>query len=100
MGQMRMGNDTLEDRQKINKHFQKLSERNNIPTEATTTCVSNKKRNVIKFRAWKTYIPENHPSIHSDELSPDNVLFIECLIEPENNCASNVVHDIAHTSWG
>ena len=39
-GKMRMGNDTLEDRQEINKHFQKSSERNNIPTEATAVCIS------------------------------------------------------------
>ena len=97
---MRMGNDTLEDRQEINKHYQTPSERKNIPPEATTACVSNKERNAIEFRAWKTYITENHPSIHSDELPPDNVLFIECLIESENRHASNVVHDIAHTRLG
>jgi len=79
MGRMRMGNNTLEDRQEINKHFQKPSERNNIPTEATAVCVSKKERNTIEFRAWKTYITENHPSIHSNELPPDNVWFIECL---------------------
>jgi len=81
MGRMRMGNDTLEDRQEINKHYQKPSERNNISSEATTACTSNKERNAIEFRAWKTYITENHPSIKSDELLPNNVLFIECLIE-------------------
>ena len=43
---------------------------------------------------------KNHPLIHSDELSPDNVLFIEYLIESGNNRASNVVHDIAHTRLG
>ena len=97
MGRMRMGNDTLEDRKEINKHFRSPSERKNVPPEATTACETNKERNAIELSAWKTYITENHPSIHSDELPPDNVLFIECLIESENRRASNVIHDIAHT---
>ena len=100
MGRMRMGNNTLEDRHEINKHYQTPSERKNVPPEAATACVSNKERNAIEFSAWKTYITENHPSIHSDELPPDNVLFIECLIESENRHASNVIHDIAHTRLG
>ena len=74
--------------------------RKNIPLETATACVSNKERNAIEFRAWKTYITENHSSIHNNELPPDNVLFIECLIESENKRASNVVHDIAHTRLG
>ena len=95
-----MGNDTLEDRHEINKHYQHPSERKNIPLETTTACVSNKKRNAIGFRAWKTYVTENYPSVHSDNLPPDNVLFIESLIESENNQASNVMHDIVHTRLG
>ena len=55
---------------------------------------------MIEFRAWKTYITENHPSVHSDDLPPDNVVFIECLIESENKHASNVMHDIVHTRLG
>ena len=97
MGRLRMGNDTLEDRQEINKHYQHPSERKNIPLETTTACVSNKERNAIEFRAWKTYVTDNHPSVHSDDLPPDNVVFIECLIESENKHASNVMHDIVHT---
>ena len=62
--------------------------------------MSNKERNTIDFRAWETYISENDPSTYSDELPPDNVLFIECLIESENRHASNVVHNIAHTRLG
>ena len=45
MGRLRMGNDTLEDRHEINKHYQRPSERKNIPLETTTACVSNKERN-------------------------------------------------------
>ena len=62
--------------------------------------MSNKERNAIESRAWKTYITENHPLISSSELPPDNVLFIECLIESENKHASDVVHDITHTRLG
>ena len=62
--------------------------------------MSNKERNVIEFRAWKTYITENHPSVHSDDLPPDNVVFIECLIESESKQASNVMHGIVHTRLG
>ena len=76
MGRMRTGNDTLEDRQEINKHFQEPSECNNIPTEATTACMLKKERNAIELRARKTYITENYPSIHSNEMPPDNVLFL------------------------
>ena len=97
---MRMGKDTLEDREEINKHYQPPSERKNVPPEAITACETNKERNAIEFSAWKTYITENHPSIHDNELPPDNVLFIECLIESENKRASNVVHDIAHSRLG
>ena len=42
IGRLRMGKDTLEDRQEINKHYQHPSERKNIPLETTTACVSNK----------------------------------------------------------
>ena len=49
---------------------------------------------------WKNYITQNHPSIDSNDLPPDNVLFIECLIETENGRASNVIHDIAHSRLG
>ena len=62
--------------------------------------MSNKERNAIEFRAWKTYVSENHPSVHSDDVPPDNVLFIECLIESENKQASSVMHDIVHTRLG
>ena len=100
MGRMRMGKDTLEDREEINKHYQPPSERKNVPPEATTAYETNKERNAIEFSAWKTYITEHHPSIHNDKLPPDNVLFVECLIESENKRASNVVHDIAHSRLG
>ena len=100
MGQIKMVNVTLEDRQEINKHYRIPSKRKNVPPEAATACVSNKERNSIEFMAWKKYITENHPSIHSDELPPDNALFIECLTESESRHASNVIHDIAHTRLG
>ena len=100
MGRLRTGNDTLEDRQEINKNYQHPLEHKNIPMETTTICVSNKERNAIEFRAWKTYVSENHPSVHSDDVPPDNVLFIECLIESENKQASSVMHDIVHTRLG
>ena len=103
MGRMRMGKDTLEDREEINKHYQPPSERKNVPPEATTACETNKERNAIEFSAWKTYITENHPSIHDNELPPDNVLFIECLIESKNNahqmwCMTLHTHDLGMTT--
>ena len=51
MGRIRTVNDTLEDRQEMNKRYQKPSERKSIPPEATTACVSNKERNAIECRA-------------------------------------------------
>ena len=49
---------------------------------------------------WKHYITQNHPSVHSNEHPPDNILFIECLLETGNGWASNVIHDIAHSRLG
>ena len=100
MGRMRMGNDTIEDRIEINKHYRDASNKSNISLDTTTACVRNTERNAVEFMTWKNYITHNHPSIDSDNLPPDNVLFIECLIETENGRASDVIHDIAHSRLG
>ena len=48
----------------------------------------------------ENYIAQNHPSIHSNELPPDKVIFIECLIETGKCRVSNVIHDIVHSRLG
>ena len=73
---------------------------NSLALDTTTACVINTERNSIKFMAWKNYITQNHPSIHSNDLPPDNVIFIECLVEKGNGRASNVIHDITHSRLG
>ena len=100
MARMRMGNDTIEDRTEINKHYRVTSNNNSLALDTTTACVRNTERNAIEFMAWKNYITQNHPSIHSNDIPPDNVIFIECLVGKGNGRASNVIHDITHSRLG
>ena len=80
MRRMRMGNDTTEYQTEINKHYCNASDKSSIALDTTIACVKNTERNAVEFMTWKNYITQNHPSIDSSDLPPDNVLFIECLI--------------------
>ena len=100
MNRLRNGEETDEDREVINSHYVAPEDECNIPINASTACISNKERNAVEFSAWKRHLQENHPTVESSELPPDNVLFVECSIRQKKKRASQTIHDIVHSRVG
>lgn len=100
MNKLRTGEDTTEDKEIINSHYVEPEVECNIPINTSTACISNKERNAVEFLAWKPRLQENHPTVESSELPPDNVLFVECSIRQKKKRASQTIHDIVQSRMG
>jgi len=89
LARMRMGEDTLADRELINSRVVgsssssspqlqlKLPE--NAP-DACFACSTNKERNGVTAASFKMHIEETHPKIHDSTLPPDHTLIIEATV--------------------
>lgn len=98
MKRMRMGEDTIEDRRLINNHY--VAPKEDFPTDpdTATACTTNLEWDAVEFMTWKNYLTSNHPKVSSNQLPPDNVLFIEYSIIHKKN--SQLIHDISHSRLG
>jgi hypothetical protein len=75
---MRNGQDTKEDRMKINTRLVGTNglQLPNTP-DTCFACPTNKQRNAITAAIFKEHILVNHPDVDSDKLPPDHTLMVE-----------------------
>ena len=113
---MRMGEDTREDRELINKRV--VSSTLPMPEDAPDACFAcstNKERNGVMAATFKMHIEETHPTIDNKSPPPDHTLVIEASVsETIKNESSNnkkrkrkqrrkvptTLHDIITTQLG
>ena len=87
LARIRMGEDTLADRELINSRVVGPSTSSNPTVElpinapdACFACSTNRERNGVNAATFKKHIEDTHPSIHSTALPPDHTLIIEASI--------------------
>ena len=81
LARLRMGEDTREDRELINKRV--VGSTLPMPEDAPDACVAcstNKERNGVTAATFKKHIEEIHPSIDDDRPPPNHTLIIEAAI--------------------
>ena len=82
LARMRMGEDTTEDREEINKRVigrNKVKPPRNDPN-VCYACPTNKGRNGVTAGTFQKLIQRTHPTVDSDDMPPDNTLMIEAII--------------------
>ena len=81
LARMRLGEDTLEDRELINSRVVNatLTLPENAP-DACFACSTNKERNGVAAASFKRHIEDTHPTITDDNPPPDHTLIIEASI--------------------
>ena len=81
LARLRMGEDTREDRELINKRVvgTMLPMPENAP-DASVACSTNKERNGVTAATFKKHIEETHPAICDDGPPPDHTLIIEASV--------------------
>ena len=100
MNRFRNGEDTEDDRHEINKLY--IGPDNEVTMNSNTAiaCTTNKERNAVEHLAWQQYLQKHHPPVDSDDLPPDDVLFVECSVTQGKKKASPTIHDIIHSKIG
>jgi len=102
LGRMRMGEDTREDREKINTRL--IGGTNNVTPpdddDACYACPTNQERNAIYAGIFKNHILDTHPDVASDDLPPDHTLMIEASMRRKKRKVSQAVHDTVITMLG
>jgi hypothetical protein len=85
LARMRMGEDTREDRELINKRVvgSSLTLPEHAP-DACFACSTNKERNGVTAATFKKHIEEMHPTIVDNSPPPDHTLIIEASITMAN----------------
>ncbi|KAL7491429.1 hypothetical protein ACHAWT_000795 [Skeletonema menzelii] len=96
---MRMGEDTIEDREAINERVINKNAGVFVPdncADACYACPTNKERNGVTAAVFKQHILDTHPKVTDEEDPPDHTLMIEASIrtkaamdEENNNCNAN-----------
>jgi hypothetical protein len=83
LARMRLGEDTLEDRELINKRVINTTSTLTLPENAPDACFAcstNKERNGVAAASFKRHIEDTHPTITDDNPPPDHTLIIEASI--------------------
>eukprot|EP00986_Skeletonema_menzelii_P013820 scaffold8448_cov188-Skeletonema_menzelii.AAC.1 len=88
LARMRIGEDTLADRQEINKRV--VGSKNSLALpdhapDACFACSTNKERNGVTAATFKVHIQETHPNINEAKLPPDHTLMIEASVFTNSN---------------
>lgn len=111
LARMRMGEDTLEDREEINKRVISLG-RNGVrpPSDDPNVCYAcptNEERNGVTAGTFQKHIKRTHPTVESDDMPPDHTLMIEATIRQrvkgsrkKGRKVSQTIHDTIVTTLG
>jgi len=85
LARLRMGEDTREDRELINKRV--VGSALPMPEDAPDACVAcstNKERNGVTAATFRKHIEETHPAIDDNSPPPDHTLIIEATVSIAN----------------
>lgn len=97
VGHMRMRKNKKEDREEINEHYISEGDKSPKDPDTATSCPTNKEHNAVEYLAWEKDLAANHPKVNSNELPPDNALYIKCSMRKNKKKVLRVVHNISHS---
>ncbi len=96
-----MGQDTKEDREKINS---RVIGTNGVQLpdarDVCYACPTNKERNGITAGIFKRHIDATHPPVDSEDLPLTHTLMIEASLRRKKKTVSQAIHDIVVTKLG
>jgi hypothetical protein len=84
---MRMGQDTMADREAINERVINKKTGVVVPDDCKDACYAcpwNKERNGVEAVIFKQHILDTHPKVSDEEDPPDHTLMIECSIRTKS----------------
>ena len=100
LGRMRMGTNTLENREYINTRL--IGEKVQLPgvPDVCYACPTNKEHNAITAGVFKNQVVATHPLIESNEKPPQHTLMVEASMRCKQKRISRVLHDLIVTKLG